>query len=128
MVVSGGTEACWRATVVHAYYALLLECRDALLRWGFQQPRRDSVHAWVRLRFSYAPHPDLRRIGDALDLLGRLRNAASYHLQPLASFASPTDAQDAIRESAAALALLDQIDGDPTRRAAAIAAIASLPP
>jgi len=128
LVVTGGAEPYWRSTAVDAYYAMLLECRDTLVRWGFPQPRRDTVHAWVRLRFAYANNPDLRHIGDVIDRLVRLRNQASYHLQPSREFASPTRAQDAILESTTALALLDQIDGDPTRRAAAIAAVASLPP
>jgi hypothetical protein len=30
-VVSGQAEYYWRAGAIHAYYALFLECRDALL-------------------------------------------------------------------------------------------------
>lgn len=119
---AGTTEYHWRAAVIHAYYALVLEGRDALFRWGFPPPRRDNMHAWVRLRFAYAGDSGLQAIGRALDWLVRERNRANYDLQATV-FSSPTPAQDAIRDATAALSLLDQIDGDPVQRAAAIGAI-----
>lgn len=122
-VVAGTTEAHWRATVIHAYYALVLECRDALHRWGFPMAPRHAVHSAVRLRFVYATDPDLKRLGYALDNWCAHRNHASYDLSPLGKFATDDLAQDAIAEVAADLALLDSIDNDPARRAAAIAAI-----
>jgi hypothetical protein len=124
-VVTGATEAHWRAAVVDAYYALMLECRDTLGRWGFPVPPRENVHSWVRLRFLYATTADAKTIGYALDELVRLRNLASYNLRAVREFATPMEAQDAIVSATDALALLDAIDGDPARRAAAIA---SLPP
>ena len=122
-VVKGATEYHWRGAAVHAYYAVLLEGRDALLRWGFPVPRRDSVHSYVRLRFTYATEPDLKQIGDVLDFLVRLRNRASYDLSMLVQFSSATAAQNAIQMAEDALALLDAIEADAARLAAARASI-----
>src|SRR2546423_12747327 len=73
----------WRAVIIHAYYALLLECRDAMARWKLPSVARQQLHAQVRLRFIYAADIDLKKIGDALEVLNKHRNAASYDLQPL---------------------------------------------
>ncbi len=121
----GATEAHLRAAVIHAYYGLLLECRDALIRWGVAIPPHQNMHSFVRLKFEYAGAADLKRIGDALDFLVRHRNQASYDLSPLVVFQTRRLALRAVQEAADALALLDAIDADPARRAAAIA---SLPP
>jgi hypothetical protein len=119
----GVTEAHWRAAVIHAYYGLFLECRDALTRWGVATPPRQNIHAYVRLKFVYAGNADLRRIGDALDFLVRHRNEASYDLGPLLVFQTRRLALRAVQEATDALALLDAIDADPARRAAAVAAL-----
>src|SRR5438876_8088567 len=73
-LVQGGTEVHWRGAAGRAYYALMLECREALFRWGFQVPPHASVHHFVRLRFAMPADPDLKVIGQALERLGRLRN------------------------------------------------------
>jgi hypothetical protein len=123
VIFSGGTEVHWRGAAGRAYYALMLECRDALFRWGFTLPPRENVHNFVRQRFSYPNHPDLKVIGLTVDWLGQLRNKADYDLSALPAFASPKRADQAIHEADKALALLDAIEGDPARLAAAIAAI-----
>ena len=73
----------WRAVVIHAYYALLFECRDAMARWGLPPAPGQQVHAQVRLRLVYASDADLKRICDALEVLNKHRNAASCDLAPL---------------------------------------------
>lgn len=122
-IIAGGTEVHWRGTVGRAYYALMLECREALLRWGFLIPSRDNVHHWVRMRFYFPAHPDLRMIGGILDTFGRLRNGADYDLSTLPAFLTDRYAQIAIREVARGISVLDAMDTDPIRRAGAIAAI-----
>jgi len=121
-VVTGTTEAHWRATVIHAYYALFLECRDALKRWGITIPARQNAHSAVRLRLMYAANADLKSISWKLDDWCRYRNQGNYDLGVLPRFATDAFAHDAIRETTAALALLDAIEADPIRRTVAIAA------
>lgn len=117
-------EANWRCAAGRAYYALLLECRDALIRWGFSPPRSDAVHQFVRSRFVNTSDGDLRAIGAALEYLSRLRNRADYELTAR-HFTSDVAAKKAVREAEDALALLDVIDADAVRQAGAIADIQS---
>ncbi len=121
-LVQGTAEIYWRATAIHAYYALMLECRDAQARWGSPIPASYNVHATVRLRFVYASDSDLQ-LARALDWLIQRRNRASYNLSPSPMFASAAEAQLAVRKATDALALLDAIEADPGRLAAARAAI-----
>ncbi|MGH7174000.1 MAG: hypothetical protein ACRELG_27320 [Gemmataceae bacterium] len=98
------TQPHWRATVIHAYYALILECRDALARWGVSIPPRQNVHSVVRLRFLFAADADLKKIASALDDWVRHRNDASYLLTFLREFDTNALAQRAIKEGTTALA------------------------
>jgi hypothetical protein len=117
------SEANWRSAAGRAYYALLHEGRVVLERWGFPLPPRDSIHTFVRLRFTYPADADVKKVGDALDRLSKLRTAADYRLASPGSFATAADADDAVQRAEAAIDLLNQIDTDPTRRTAAIAAV-----
>jgi hypothetical protein len=124
-LVVGTAERHWRGTAIHAYYAVFLECREALSRWGITIARHQNIHHAVRLKLLYAQDADLKAIADHLDWLVRQRNSGSYDLGSLKVFANNQTAQDAIIRATDALAMLDAIEADPARRAAAIA---SLPP
>src|SRR4051794_12933493 len=117
------SEANRRAAAGRAYYALLHEGRGALDRWGFVIPPRESLHRFVRLRFVLAAHPDLIQVGRALEDLGQLRNQADYQLATPGPFATAARAVQAVALAQTAINLLDQVEADPARRAAAIAAI-----
>jgi hypothetical protein len=122
-LVSGSTEAHWRAAAGRAYYALMLEGWAALLRWGFAVPPREPIHMFVRLRFRYATDRDLKKLGDALDSLGKLRNQADYQPTNPGPFKNALRVSQAIVEAEQNLVRLDQVDADATRRAAAIVGI-----
>jgi uncharacterized protein (UPF0332 family) len=121
-LAAGSTAAHWRSAAGRAYYALFLEARDHLERGGFVPQKRDPVHSFVRLRFIYAADADLVKVGRTLDNLLQLRTTADYHLRT-ASFVDDTEAQTCLRDATAALALLDAVEADPARRAAAISAM-----
>jgi uncharacterized protein (UPF0332 family) len=107
-LVGSRAEEDWRTAASRAYYALFLECREALHRWGFVISQRDRAHAEVRLRFSYAADPDLKHIGTTLDRLSQLRNRADYDLAPAPWFLTNVEAKEAVTKADKAIALLDQ--------------------
>ena len=118
-----GGEPNWRSALGRAYYALVHESADALLRWGFPKPPGEQIHRFVRLRFDSTPHPDLHLVGYALDQLGRLRNYADYQLSNPGVFANDVVAGQATRDATDAIAYLDAIEADSARLAAAVAAL-----
>jgi hypothetical protein len=122
-LASGPTEAHWRAAAGRASYGLFHEIWAVFLRWSFSIPPRENVHSFLRLRFTFAAEPGVNQIGMALESLGQLRNKADYKLATPGLFATNSFATLAVDDALANVVLLDQIDGDPTRRAAAVAAI-----
>jgi|SRR5262245_31387490 len=121
-LIQGGTEGHYRAAAGRAYYGLLHEGWAALKRWSIPQRPRESVHSFVRLRFTYAADKDLKKVGDIMDGLVQLRNQADYELTTSGPFASPKRAEDAINSALRAVTLLDTVEGDPVRTLSAIVA------
>jgi hypothetical protein len=113
----------WRAVIIHAYYGLLLECREAMSRWRLPSLTRHEVHTKVRHRLIFSTDGNLKQIGFALEQLGENRNKANYDLRALPIFATVAKAQTNFQMGIDALALVDAIDADPARRATAVAAI-----
>ena len=118
-----GGEHNWRSALGRAYYALVHEGAETLLRWGFPKPPGEQIHRFVRLRFDSTPHSDFRSIGLALDRLGRRRNEADYQLSNPGVFANDVVADQATRAAADAIAHIEAIEADGVRLAAAIAAL-----
>ena len=71
----------------------------------------------------YATDQDVKAIGYVIERLVKLRNEADYQTSQSGHFADDAAARQAILDAAAMIALLDQIDADATRQAAAIASI-----
>ena len=121
--VRGGSEPFWRDAVVGAYYALFLECREALARWRHSLPPKQNVHATVRMAFVFAKDPTLKAIGYALERLSNARNDAHYDIRPSPSFTTMKHAQNMVQRCDDALALLDALEADPARLQQAIASL-----
>lgn len=118
-----GGEHNWRTALGRAYYGLVHEGAEALLRWGFPRPAGEQIHRFVGLRFDATPHADLRVIGTILDRLGRRRNEADYQLSNPGVFASDLVAAQSARDATVAIARLDAIEADSVRLAAAVVAL-----
>src|SRR5205814_8061395 len=66
-VVQGQTEAHWRSATGRAYYSLMLELRDAFIRWGLSAPSRASLHQAVLRRAYTSTDGDMKQIGRWLE-------------------------------------------------------------
>jgi hypothetical protein len=124
-LLQGGTEAHRRAAAGRAYYALFLEARDALQRWGIAIPRRDPIHAAVRMRFTFVADPLARSVGEALEQLVQLRNQADYILATPGLFGDDHEAQQSLIRAEDAIHTLDLVEADTARLQAVVADIRS---
>lgn len=119
-LLAGTTEAHWRSAAGRAYYAVILEAKAALDRWGVVLPRRDPIHAAVRLRMTYVHDADLQLVGKALDDLVRLRNHADYNLASPGPFGSSSATATAITQAEEAIRKLDRVATDAARLATVV--------
>lgn len=115
-------EADWRSAVSRTYYALYLECREALRRWGFVIPQRGS-HREVGLRLSVPVNVDLNSIAKVFQRLSSERNRADYDLSRQAIFLVATPSINLLGDARKAIALLDAVEADPARLKQAVADI-----
>jgi hypothetical protein len=122
-IVGNGGERHWRGAHIHTYYALFLESREALSRWGFPAPSAHTVHHYARNKLTFAADNDLKTIGITLDFLSQRRAWASYLLGPHVRYASEVAARQSIQQATDAIVLLDTLEADPSRRAVAVASI-----
>jgi uncharacterized protein (UPF0332 family) len=122
-LVTGPGEAHWRSAAGRAYYAIMLEGREALTGWGLTAPPRTDEHQFVRSRFNVGGMLELVQLGRAINHLVKLRRLADYDLTSLPEFSSDVEAQRALQKAEQALQHLDSLDTDPAKRAAAVAAI-----
>jgi hypothetical protein len=115
-------ESDWRSAASRSYYAVYLECREALIQWGFSFPIRAS-HLEVSRRFAFPKNNDLNQIAALFQNLSSLRNKADYDLGSSGSFATPSQSTNSVAQGRAAIKLLDSLSADAARRAQAIADI-----
>ncbi len=113
-------EVNWRSAVSRLYLAVLHEARAALDRWGFPLPAQVDIHDFVLLRFRSVTSMDLLRVWEALRRLVSFVEEADFALATVRLFADATEVSKHLVLAQVAIALLDQIDSDPARRAAAI--------
>jgi hypothetical protein len=120
-LLAAPSEANWRSAAGRCYVALLNEARAALERWGFPLPVGAAVHAFVVPHFTSTAIMDLLRIEVALDRLERLAREADHALSSPGLFADAREVTSQFVLVPLLIDLLDQIEGDPNRRTAAIA-------
>ena len=98
-------EASLRSATSRAYYAVFHASREFLGRLGFQLRQSDQAHAAIYRRLTGSKDVQLRKAGDSLMQLKRLRNRADYDIsQPY----STSEARTAVQEAAL---LMTRIDG-----------------
>lgn len=120
-------ESDWRSAASRSYYAVYLECREALYRWGFHFAARSS-HLEVSRRFSFPKNQELNQIAGLLQHTSSLRNKADYDLSSNSPFLSASESRISVQRARTVITLLDAIEADPAHRAQAIADIRAVFP
>jgi hypothetical protein len=124
-LLAAPSEVNRRAAAGPLYCAMLNEARDALERWGFVVPGQADVHNFVFPRFYSAANSDLIRVGDVLKRVKEYRDLADDSRSPPTVFADNNEVNKWLTLVEFDIALLDQIEADPARRAQAIADVRS---
>ena len=117
------SEVNRRSAVSRAYFAILNEARAALERWGFSVVAKAGVDRSVVSHFDKAVNRDAIRVWDALTQLERNREAADYFLTGPGAFADESEVRRLLRLVQIGIDVLDELEADPVRRAAVVAAI-----
>ncbi len=99
------SEASWRSAISRAYYSLFHECRTLLAKLGFVMRQSDQAHTSISRRLTQSGVARLLRLGQLLQEMKRVRNAADYDLTQALSQKVAYDEVDRI---GASLQLLDQ--------------------
>jgi hypothetical protein len=123
LLLATPTEANRRSAVSRGYFAILNEARAALERWGFVVGATADIDASVIAHFGRAANTDAVRAWDVLDRLERNRQTADYFLTAPGGFADEREVRHLLQLAQTGIDLLDQLEADPARRAAVVAAI-----
>src|SRR4051794_35263165 len=122
------SEANWRSAASRAAVGLLNEAVAALTRWGFPLPAGTDPVQFARDHLSSALVMDAVQIDLAVVQLLSYQENADHNLLVPGIFADGGEATRAVILAGGIIDLIDQIDGDPNRRAAVIAAIQAARP
>src|SRR5436309_1261278 len=123
--VEDAAEEWQRTAAGRTYYALFLECRDAIERWGFAPASIHQAHSAIRNRLPSTNHADLKFLGRALTALFDVRAHADYDIAVPLVPAFQLELN--IDLANAGIALLDELEDDDAKRAAVIAALQGVP-
>lgn len=122
------TEANWRSSIGRAFLAYLHELLAALARWGFPKPVGVDPLLFVQSCLARTQVMDATRLEvGAADLLKRTQEA-DFDLSSSPQFQDKYYSTDTYFLASTLIALIQQIEADPARLAAVIAAIQTVRP
>ncbi len=117
---TGPRQGEWRSAASRAYYAVFHHARRVLRGAGFRVPEADRAHAYLWRRLENSGHPDIRKTGELMGDLRRIRNRADYDFdRPFAE----RRGMEAVEFGCDAARLLKLFPGEPAVLARVVAAI-----